>query len=182
VDISSAGNSPVSLAIADLNRDGKLDLVVALFDFRVGVLLGQGDGSFAPPVTYCVFNADADSVQSMAVGDLNGDGYPDLAVSTHTTLSVLIGRGDGSFAPRVDYHLGGPAMSMAIGDLNADGKPDVALGGAVFFGLGDVSPAVTYARAGFATVADLNGDGRLDVVTTATDRVTVLLNSCAGGA
>ncbi len=69
----------------------------------------------------------------MAIGDLNGDGKPDLATANPgpdlnpaTTVSVLLNRGDGSFRPRLDYKTRGSPGSVAIGDLNGDSKLDLA--------------------------------------------------------
>src|SRR5437879_6529689 len=62
---------------------------------------------------------------SVAIGDLNGDGKPDLATANggSNTVSVLLGNGDGSFGVRTDYGTGSNPYSVAIGDLNGDGKP-----------------------------------------------------------
>jgi len=161
---------PQALAIADLNRDGKADLVTANEGGSVSVRLGNGDGTFGAgadiPTGGCP--------RSVAVGDLNGDGVPDLAFTNHCsyTVSVMLGVGDGKFGPRSDYSQPGPPNSVAIGDLNADDKPDLAVaihGASVLFGNGDG----TFRAAGdygpafgpqSVAIADLNGDGRPDLV------------------
>jgi hypothetical protein len=65
----------------------------------------------------------------MAIGDLNGDGAPDLAVANYAsdTVSVLLGNGDGSYAAKVDYLTGNDPASVAIGDLNGDDAPDLVV-------------------------------------------------------
>ena len=65
----------------------------------------------------------------VAMGDLNGDGKPDLAVANYrsNSVSVLLGKGDGSFATKVDYETGSQPYCAAIGDLSGDGKPDLVL-------------------------------------------------------
>jgi hypothetical protein len=159
----------------------------------LSVTLGNGNGTFAPGVNV---PAEADPIR-MAIGDLNGDGKVDLAVanlSNYTSLNVvnvLLGVGDGTFAPKVDYTTGAGTVSVAIGDLNGDGRPDLVTTNntwdtvSVLLGAsnGTFAPQVTYlAGASPASVAirDFNGDGRLDVVVVNCNSptVSVLLNSC----
>jgi hypothetical protein len=145
---SSGGYEAESIAIGDVNGDGKPDLVVAnrcssygnCFG-AVGVLLGNGDGTFQTPVSYSVggYDPDYSLPVSVAIGDLNGDGYPDLVVTNQCKsdcgdgfgpdgVSVLLGNGDGTFQDPVSYSSGGvQATSVAIGDVNGDGKPDLVV-------------------------------------------------------
>ena len=82
--------------------------------------------SFAAARSY----ATGDGPESVAIGDLNGDGKPDLATANliyrTNTVSVLLNRGDGSFQAKLDYRTGGDPYSVVIGDLNGDGKQDLA--------------------------------------------------------
>jgi hypothetical protein len=91
----AAGKDPRSVAVGDLNGDGKLDLVVANQDSRnVSVLLGNGDGTFAPAVNYAV----GDTPLFVAIADFNGDGKRDLAASDYASsnVSILLGNGNGT--------------------------------------------------------------------------------------
>src|SRR6516165_4581379 len=112
------GLNPQSVAIGDLNGDGKPDLVTANYNYNSGtvsVLLGNGDGTFGPRTDY----ATGFDPHSVAIGDLSGDGKPDLVVANtnSNTVSVLLGNGNGSFGPRTDYATGSYPQSVAIGDL-----------------------------------------------------------------
>jgi hypothetical protein len=120
------GTNPESVAVADLNGDGNLDLAVACYGANaVGVLLGNGDGTFQPIELY----AAGAGPLAVTIGDLNLDGIPDLVVTnlTSNSLSLYQGNGDGTFLPLPGYSTTGnskPAASV-IADLNADGTPEI---------------------------------------------------------
>jgi hypothetical protein len=175
------GANPKALRAADINGDGNIDLVTAnWYDHDVSVLLGNGDGTFAAPLHFTVGVSPNAQPFDMAVGDFNGDGVPDLAVtnldSPRDTLSVLLGNGDGTFQPAVSYPVGFEPTSVQAGDLNHDGYDDITVSTAatntvsvlLSNGDGTFQPAVNYA-AGFRpyghALVDLNGDGNLDIVT-----------------
>ena len=145
VNYSSGGESAYSIVVADVNGDGKLDLVVAngclgsdCSTGSVGVLLGKGDGTFKKVVTY---RSGAASVfgSHVAVGDLNGDGKLDLAVANTGSgcgsgcpeglIGILLGNGDGTFKKAKTYHTGGfDAIGwVEIADVNGDKKPDLVV-------------------------------------------------------
>ena len=91
--------SPRPSAVADLNGDGRPDIVTTnSADNTVSVLLGNGDGTFQPQQTFAVGR----SPRGLAVADLTGDGIPDLVVANYNdnTVSVLMGNGDGTFQPQ----------------------------------------------------------------------------------
>lgn len=98
----------------------------------VGVLLGNGDGTFKPAVAY---GSGGYFDTSVAVADVNGDGKPDLLVTSqcvsssdcaNSPVGVLLGNGNGTFQSAVIYDSGGLlATSVAVADVNGDGKPDL---------------------------------------------------------
>jgi Bacterial Ig-like domain (group 3)/FG-GAP-like repeat len=125
------GRFPFGIAVGDLNGDGILDLAVTnLMDSSVSVLLGNGDGSFTtlPPIDIGVPIGPA----GIVIADFNGDGVPDLAVSTGIsngdTVTVLLGNGDGTFQQLHRYPLpvGGDPIGLVTADFNGDGVPDLA--------------------------------------------------------
>ena len=144
---------------------------------------------FAPATSY----AAGDGPVSVAIGDLNGDGNPDLATANlYTgTFSVLLSRGDGTFGPKRDYRTGADPRAVAIRDLNGDGKPDAVTVSsdantvAVRLNRGDgtFQAGRGYPVGGAVAlgIGDLNGDGAPDVVSAnRTSTVSVFLNKGNG--
>ena len=193
--LGSGAHHPTSAAVGDFNGDGKLDLAVANGGSNdVSVFLGNGDGTFQPALDY-VTNSDLQSVvpSSVAVGDFNRDGHLDLAVANPGGLSVLLGKGDGTFEPFVSYAAGSTPYWVAVGDFNRDGKLDLAVANegsndlSVLLGKGDgtFQAAVNYAtgsQPASVAVGDFNGDGKLDlaVANIGSNNVSVLLGQGDG--
>lgn len=196
----ATGADPRSVAAADLNKDGILDLVVAdygnVLQPNVSVFLGMGDGTFQAPKT---FQAGSSPV-AIAIGDFNLDGNADLAVSNYTdrNVSILLGNGDGTFRTAVNSSTGGFSSGIAIGDFNGDTLPDLAV--ACFDGQGNnvvillgTGYGTFQAPAGYGAnvksslpsgvaIGDFNGDGKSDVavVDFDTGKLGVLLGNGNG--
>src|SRR5262249_51858933 len=122
-----SGGQPTALALGDFNGDGQVDVASADFGSNtLSVLLNSANhnatGSFQNAAN---FNTGAGPF-SVAIGDLNGDGKPDLALANADSgsVSVLLGNGNGSFQNAANFNTGGRPVSVALGDVNGDGKPD----------------------------------------------------------
>lgn len=137
----TVGLAPAGVASGDFNGDGKPDLVVANANgSSISVLLNNGNGTFAPAVTYYVPLSDTPVV--VAVADLNGDGMLDVVTvgswAAGGQLVVFLGNGDGTFQTGVAYLFGGQFPGdFLIADMNGDGKPDLVVVSQVMTGTDD---------------------------------------------
>jgi hypothetical protein len=168
---------------ADLNGDGMLDLLTTTYNTTVYpyyndpvliVLFGLEDGGLSDPVTYS-FDAGVDAI---AVADLNGDGWPDVAAGSVATpgVAIFLNLGDGALGSPIAYATGAPVSDIAIGDFNADGLPDLVVnewpgstgypeilfnqGGGQFASGGFLAAPL---HPGGLVVADFDGDGLADI-------------------
>jgi FG-GAP-like repeat len=171
----ATGGLAVDVRIADVDLDGRNDLVVSREDEGgIAVYPGQADGGFGTPT---VIGSQGNG--QIEVGDVNGDGLPDILTRLTFSFSVYAQMAGGGFAPPVRYDIGAGTGGMAVGDMSGDGRADVAVtidtndpdsrilvyrqsdsGGLddpVVYGVYDIpEPAV---------LADVDGDGRTDLVT-----------------
>ena len=218
----NSGFGPAEIAVADLDHDGKVDIVVTNCgpststtcgqgNGVLGILFGNGDGTFKPAKAHDI---GWPSGAALELADVNGDGNVDalVAVAACSPLSnqceqgflgVMLGNGDGTFQPALaQTSVNWPASGLSTADLNDDGKLDVVIadcprtkcrlisGGfvTVLMGKGDgtFQPGVNFGSGGAqpdgVAIADLNGDGFLDVVVANVvgDSVAVLLGNGTG--
>ena len=193
----ATGSFPQSVTAGDWNGDKKLDLATAnTTDYNISILLGNGNGTFQAKVDY----ATGAGPNTVMAGDWNGDGNPDLATTNYiingtiitSSLSILLGNGNGTFQTNVDYGVGSFPHSVTAGDWNGDKKADFAVANhdgnvSILLGNGNgtFQAKVDYAtglNSFLVTAGDWNGDGKPDlaVANHGSRNVSILLGNGNG--
>jgi FG-GAP-like repeat/Abnormal spindle-like microcephaly-assoc'd, ASPM-SPD-2-Hydin len=198
---ASGGTFPQGLAVGDLNGDARPDIAVANhMSSTVSVLLGSGSSgtvgflqAVGSPFPTANGATPGNGPANIAIGDVNGDGKPDLATANDTSnnSSVFLGNGLGRFVHMTGspFSTGSISLGVAVGDLNGDGLADVA---AANRGAGNITalmstgttlvpgPAPAVSTPDSVVAYDLNGDGHLDLATANFGgSASVLLNTAA---
>ena len=196
----ATGNFPSSLVVGDFNGDRIRDAVTTnSLSSDLSLLLGNGDGTFQARQSF----APGPPLVSAVAADVNGDRILDLVAidSGARAVSVLRGNGNGTFQDRVSFPVGSLPAMVVVADVNADGSPDLVTANTVAFdsyhvsvllGNGDgtfqppspveLGPNFFFSEGGgpkWVAVADLNGDGKLDltVITGSSGAVFTLLGN-----
>jgi hypothetical protein len=183
---TNVGN-PTWIAAADMNGDSKLDAVFADSGAAVGVALGTGSGTFNSATDYQLPNPGR--IANLVTADFNGDGKPDVLVLSQNSsgLYLYLNNGNGTLHAPLVIDTPASPVGVAVGDLNGDGKPDIVVTNAgelpgnngsssgspgsmeVYLakGNGTFADPVSYTPGfypGSVTIADLNKDGKLDIL------------------
>jgi hypothetical protein len=211
-DFGTGTDDTLSVAVGDADGNGSLDIAVGGSGQNT-VYLNDGVGNFhtgavncgSPPTNVRCFGTGSDSTTSIALGDLNGDGYNDIAAGTFVTQNVVyLNDGSGNFGSSANFGTGSDiTTAIAVGDMDGDGDLDIATGNSGNMFPGSGSQNVVYLNNGSGsfgatrnfgagwdwteslTLGDLDGDGSLDIVIGNSgpdedDQNTVCLNDGSG--
>jgi hypothetical protein len=201
------GIYPVSIAISDLDNDNKTDIITVNGVSNSLTILRNTSNTETVSFNTKIDYPTGTGPRSIAIGDLDGDGKPDLVVNNFNSGNASIvsvfrntsSEGNISFAPKKDYNTGNGSLGIAVADMNGDGKPDwiVTSGNSGFFSFfkntsstaGSISFALKQdytlmTHPDNITIADVNMDGRPDLITSnfSDGTISIFRNNSFGGA
>jgi hypothetical protein len=171
-----------NVILDDVNRDGKLDAVVAASHQYIAVLLGNGDGTFQHSQVYTLDPTPAYPLL-LTLDDMNGDNTPDAVIRLRGTLQILPGNGNGAFWEPQRIIAGDGTDSLVLGDVNTDGILDIVGDSEVLLGNGDGSfqSPLSLAANNVVALEDVNRDDTLDVVGYTDNHIMVQFGNGRGG-
>ncbi|WP_139923195.1 FG-GAP-like repeat-containing protein [Hymenobacter sp. DG01] len=196
---TGGGSAPSNVELADVNKDGFLDMLVADGSSRtMAISLGDGTGRFTIPAAGGRIYPPGESLRGLVVADFNADGNLDFAVglSRSSQVAVYYGNGKAGFTAQPLVAIDSLPLWLAVGDVNADGRPDLlslnttSAGSSVSVRLNDgaggftARPLVAVAPDGYTLVlGDIDNNGTPDILTTSssTNSVSVRLGDGSGG-
>ncbi|HLX11220.1 MAG TPA: FG-GAP-like repeat-containing protein, partial [Bacteroidota bacterium] len=168
------GSSPYSVAAADFNGDGWVDLAeVNYVSNSVWIFLNNKDGTFTKTASYSTLSEPG----SIAIADVNNDGHPDLLIGCQgiSFMQIFLNHGDGTFAQPNNLSAGGPTLAISTADLYGDGAEDIvqSSGSSALLRIfrndssgSFQSPAYASTYAVGSAIADFNSDGILDIASS----------------
>jgi hypothetical protein len=189
---TGSGSNPMCVVVADFNQDNRLDIAVANhLNDNVGILLGNGNGTFGAQTTYAT--GSGSNPNSISIGDFNQDNKLDIVVVNGfvSYSGILLGYGNGTFAAQATLSTSSWSSTVSVADINSDSRPDIiavetgvgTLGILLGYGNGTFAPQTTIAAGGSAfavAIGDFNGDSRLDIAmgNMANNTVDIFLKAC----
>lgn len=178
----SIPSSVYRIAVADYNRDGKLDVATANRNTNnISIILGNGMGGFGSPTSFNVGSGPT----GIATGDFNRDGKADIVTANYasSSITIMLGDGEGAFTSTIHLAVGIASWSVLVADFDADDNPDFAVNnfnGSVRILMGDgtggfaLLPSTISAGGINLAAADFNDDGNLDLTTAAGESLSIL--------
>ncbi|AWA30383.1 hypothetical protein HYN48_09940 [Flavobacterium magnum] len=190
------GSWPEVVCVGDVNNDGRSDVVLGMAsyfdtnnDYRIFIFTQDNSGELNPAVKY-PYTATSSDIETLDIADVDNDGLNDVVIGFGTKIGIFYQNDSGTLNPITEIVMPNLVKSLKVGDLNNDGLNDIAIA----YYANNVATLMQSAGGAFTTasytcttaydaeihIADLNGDGRQDVVTKSSDQIHVLTQNLSG--